>query len=483
MTAGCIWRYGLAQVIITTLPFSAAPSGTSFWLAAGTYKPSACTVCDAPQRALSFSVASGVALYGGFAGNETDLARRDINRYPATLSGDIGLPGSNTDNSLHVVTITAATPQTRLDGLIIRDGNAGNEDGGGLLIEAAAAESSPTVVQCRFIDNRARQGGALCARAAGVRNPVASATFSDCEFTGNAAALGGAYYGEQAQARLTPGFVRCRFRANTSAVNGGAVGLFSQDTQASRGLNEPVFVSCLFSANTAANVGGALYTHNYSEYGGRGDSRAILINCTLSGNTARAAGGAGGTGIASVYTHGSSLGPGPVSITSCILWNNSGGSFFPVQTARGEGITYSLIEEGAACAGNSSSNPRFADPAAGDYWLTECSPAVDAGTTAPLSGETTDLAGQPRLAGRQVDMGAYELQTPPTNDVMVTVRDGNWNDPTVWSCTRIPVVSDTVKVRHTIIIPAAYKGQVKHIQYDPSGRLVFSTGSILQTGF
>jgi hypothetical protein len=65
--------------------------------------------------------------------------------------------------------------------------------------------------------------------------------------------------------------------------------------------------------------------------------------------------------------------------------------------------------------GNIGVDPKWANPAAGDFSLVAGSPAVDAGDPAGLgAGEpTTDLLGKPRLAGARTDMGAFEFQPPP----------------------------------------------------------------------
>lgn len=41
-------------------------------------------------------------------------------------------------------------------------------------------------------------------------------------------------------------------------------------------------------------------------------------------------------------------------------------------------------------------------------------------------------------------------------DGMYTVASGNWNDPTIWSCARIPFVTDNVTITtgHTINVPS-----------------------------
>ena len=62
------------------------------WVAAGTYKPTTGT-----DRTISFAMRAGVAIYGGFMGNETTLGARGavnpITGSPSssTLSGEIGI--------------------------------------------------------------------------------------------------------------------------------------------------------------------------------------------------------------------------------------------------------------------------------------------------------------------------------------------------------------------------------------------------------
>lgn len=58
-------------------------------------------------------------------------------------------------------------------------------------------------------------------------------------------------------------------------------------------------------------------------------------------------------------------------------------------------------------------DPMFRDTAAGDFRLLPCSPLIDAGNTALLPpGLSTDLAGNPRVAGPSVDIGPYEHAGP-----------------------------------------------------------------------
>ena len=68
--------------------------------------------------------------------------------------------------------------------------------------------------------------------------------------------------------------------------------------------------------------------------------------------------------------------------------------------------------------GNVSVDPEFADAAADDYRLAPSSPAIDAADDSAPGIQPTDLAGNPRVAGLRIDIGAYEsvvsANQPPT---------------------------------------------------------------------
>jgi hypothetical protein len=96
-------------------------------------------------------------------------------------------------------------------------------------------------------------------------------------------------------------------------------------------------------------------------------------------------------------------------------------------------LTYSDVEGGPAGLGNLDVDPVFVtcgrwvqradlnqpaqpgDPSAlwikGDYHLTSDSPVVDKGDPATVTSvDETDLAGQPRIQGDRIDMGAFERE-------------------------------------------------------------------------
>ncbi len=78
---------------------TAASSGDQIWVKAGTYKPD---IASPNDRSLSFTLISGVEVYGGFAGGETALSQRDPVANVTILSGDINVSPNRFDNSCHV---------------------------------------------------------------------------------------------------------------------------------------------------------------------------------------------------------------------------------------------------------------------------------------------------------------------------------------------------------------------------------------------
>jgi hypothetical protein len=77
-----------------------ANSGDEIWITWGIYFPT-----SGNDRNQTFTLKSGIAIYGAFKGTELSVSDRfkDTIYYPTILSGDIGRFSDNTDNSYHVV--------------------------------------------------------------------------------------------------------------------------------------------------------------------------------------------------------------------------------------------------------------------------------------------------------------------------------------------------------------------------------------------
>lgn len=73
----------------------AAIYGDQIWVASGVYTPTLLL-----EESFTFQMKSGVALYGGFAGSESELSARDWETNISVLSGDLdvqlfGFPGAD----------------------------------------------------------------------------------------------------------------------------------------------------------------------------------------------------------------------------------------------------------------------------------------------------------------------------------------------------------------------------------------------------
>ena len=158
----------------------------------------------------------GVALYGGFKGNETKREQRDWRQNITTLSGEIQGDGNPANNVYSVVvTSTDADHTSVLDGFVITGGygrgSAKQTLGGGL-----RSYGKPRVANCIFEKTRPRRRGnhcvepgpdhrlhlqrQLCGEGGGavfaLRTP---ATIVDCTFKDNRAREGGAVFYTQAK--------------------------------------------------------------------------------------------------------------------------------------------------------------------------------------------------------------------------------------------------------------------------------------------
>ncbi len=214
------------------------PGIAQIWVAEGTYKPTTGT-----DRGVSFSMINGVGIYGGFpglSGQEGDFSVRDWVGNETVLSGDIGTPGVNSDNSRQIIANFGLDNTAILDGFTIRDAssdlsNIGNV-GGGMWNNGA----SPSVRNCTFRNNNAGFHGG------GVANNNASPEFINCLFIENSAFAGGAFRSQLG----SPTLINCTFFGNTAqfggAINGNVGDIFDGPTN-------HTLINCILWGNGAGN--------------------------------------------------------------------------------------------------------------------------------------------------------------------------------------------------------------------------------------
>ncbi len=393
---------------------AAATAGQTILVGPGTYKPSA-----TGDRAASFALKTGVAIYGGYAGfGAADPFARNIGLYPSILSGDIGTVGSTTDNSYHVVVGSGTNSTAVLDGFTITAGNANGtsptDSGGGMY----SSSGSPTLANCTFSGNMAT------ANAGGMFNSSSSSpSLTNCTFVGNSAAgTSGAGGGLYNNSTSNPVLINCVFRGNIATYEGA--GMMNTNSSA------PQLTNCTFVGNTVTGTtsgyayGGAIYNSS---------SSPALTNCTLAGNTVVGSSLAYGGAI-----YNSSSSP---TLANCILWGNTATNGAQIYQSSGTTTaTYSDIQGSFSGTGNKAVDPLFirnpsagadgtwgtADDDLGDLRLRLISTVIDAGNNAAIASSiTTDVAGNPRrqnIAGITdtgsgtapiVDTGAYEANASP----------------------------------------------------------------------
>lgn len=76
----------------------------------------------------------------------------------------------------------------------------------------------------------------------------------------------------------------------------------------------------------------------------------------------------------------------------------------------------------------------------------------------------------------------YAITIASSCSAMFTTRAGNWNDPTVWSCNRVPTATDPVEVRHAVTVPASTTVSALRVTYTGAGKVVYGAGGRLRLG-
>lgn len=442
---GSTWDNANAMTLQAALGASAC---TEIWVAQGVYTPTT----DA-DRTVSFNLAPGVAVYGGFAGVSTEVSRDARN--PAThrtvLSGDID--GDDTDvrdangvdtavsahnggNSYHVVLLGGRgdtgsgtfTSATVLDGVTITAGNANAMSstdfmGGGLYCNGAGAGAScsPALANVSFSGNNA-------GRAANPGDP----------FDLGATGYGGAMYNDGTRGNSSPSLTNVSFSGNSASANGGAMYNFG-----SLGTSSPTLTNVSFSGNSASGSGGAMYNE-----GGSGNSSPSLTNVTFSDNSAGILGGAmlnngapfgtssptltnvtfsgnrAGLLGGAMLNNGTSGGTARPTLTNVILVDDTAVSGSPeihnysTTATLSHSLVYNTAAASGACpTGNTcGSGMVYADPKLGalqdnggatpTMLPAAGSAAIDTGTC--TGAPTTDQRGVARPQGNTCDIGAVE---------------------------------------------------------------------------
>ena len=81
--------------------------------------------------------------------------------------------------------------------------------------------------------------------------------------------------------------------------------------------------------------------------------------------------------------------------------------------------------------------------------------------------------------GGQIDDYAVWV-LPTVCNLMATTQHGAWTNPAIWSCGRVPVITDRVQIGHLVTIGAGITAQTAQVSYLAGGRLTFGADARLQ---
>lgn len=430
------------------------------WVAAGAY-------------AGPIDLKNGIALYGGFTGNETERSQRDWEKNTTTITSD------------EVDYIVKVPPMcdkyTTIDGLTLFNNNVSRSCN-----DICCYQSSPTIINCTIT----RITGAANIRGminTGVYSEGGSPVISDCIITNNTCGINSCNGGWMTVSR-------CIISNNTGVEGGGIVfrgsylelsdSTIRDNTAARSGAgiyctgylkiyrNVISFNSSKTKYNTNYFCGGGIYCGNIdatqnivigntaASGGGIYCSRGVFVNNVIACNNALSCGGiycTSGSILISNNTiiNNSSVAKGAVYcnktmslINNIIAFNSSGITSYDGQPVviqnncvyNPDGDNYSGLTPGE---GDISRDPQLTASSYGQYHLKPGSPCINTGYYDIVKPEWFDIDGKQRVHSYSVDIGADEFDGAlfdfkPTI-IHVSPNGSDANDGLIWE-----------KAKHTI---------------------------------
>jgi len=263
--------------------------------------------------------------------------------------------------------------------------------GGGIYIN----NSSPTISDCQIIDNEATQyGGGIYVIIDKEPQDAIEPRLSQLYIRGNIAGeYGGGIYCDGNSGVAKPRLYQSIIRHNEAGINGGGIYVRGTGDSAQAYIR---LASSWIVENQSFGDGAGIYIN---------DGKADIFTTTISNNSFKD--GYGG-GIFAKITGGANA----VIIEKSILWNNT-------REIDGDTdliyVTYSTLETGSelfpAQNNNNAFDPKFVDPANGDYHLSAFSDVIDKGGLSIGKIDAMyqkDIDGYTRKSKAAIDIGGDE---------------------------------------------------------------------------
>ncbi|MFC1972363.1 choice-of-anchor Q domain-containing protein [Chloroflexota bacterium] len=218
-------------------------------------------------------------------------------------------------------------------------------------------------------------------------------------------------------------------RNNQAGKRGGGLYAHSYDGESSI---ELLLSNCLIYGNQADWTGGGIQL-GASEVGVNNTTEVNIVNSTITGNWLTNATGYGlGAGI-KAHAYGGNGAEVSLGLYNTIVYDNTRpGDFVQDLCIDEQGLGTTTVDayycnigdvfiEHVTATYNSgymiNANPKFVNPAGGDYHLTQDSPCIDSGTSFTNMPQT-DIEGNPRVTGTKPDIGAYEYVGTPAEPIL-----------------------------------------------------------------
>ena len=389
-----------------------ARGGDEVWVAAGVY----------PER---IHLRNEVALFGGFAGTEQARDQRDFTRHLSILDGGAG-------GIVVRCELAGATPATRIDGFVIRNGK--GILGGGI----GCTATSPTIANNLITQNTsAGPGGGICCYNGSnpiiINNRIIDNLAAGDDADGGGIACMTGSKGNLGSSPLIIGNLIARNRAEENGGGIAAKGIFVSDDGQVVVPSAPQILDNLIVENLATEPplgdrslgGGAIACVD--------DGMAeIIANNTILANSGWHAGGillVGGARDNPLLVNNTLVGnSGPalrwIGVNSIRIANNlvafntaglsrstaspGGPATVSHNLIHGNVVDFDGLPNVVGTGGNLGFDPRMVSHAFGDHHLLPDSPCVNAGDSAWVETDWRDMDGEARVLGGRVDIGADE---------------------------------------------------------------------------